>query len=79
MTGARLTAVVWREGRRYVSHCPELGVASYGSGPREAVEALREAVELYLANAKELGILDDIEPAINAAERYTTSFDVAIT
>jgi len=78
MENARLTAVVWREGEEYVSHCPELGVASYGSDPGRAVEALREAVELYLANAKELGMLDDIAPAINAAERYTTCFDVAI-
>jgi predicted RNA methylase len=78
MANVRLTAVVWREGRRYVSQCPELGVASYGDRPWEAVEALREAVELYLANAKELGMLGDIEPVLNAAERYTTSFDVAI-
>lgn len=78
MANARLTAVVWREGRRYVSQCPELGVASYGKRPGEAVEALREAVELYLENAKALGMLEDIEPVLNTAERYTTSFDVAI-
>ncbi len=78
MTNVRLTAIVWREGSGYVSQCPELGVASYGDGPREAVEALREAAELYLANAKALGMLDEIEPALNAAERYTTSIDVAI-
>jgi len=78
MASVRLTAVVWREGRRYVSQCPELGVASFGNDPREAVKALREAVELYLENAKALGMLEDIEPALNTAERYTTSFDVAI-
>jgi len=55
-----------------------LGVASYGDGPREAVEALRQAAELYLANAKALGMLDEIEPALHAAERYATSIDVAI-
>jgi len=47
------TAVVWRESEGYVSKCPELGVASCGDSFDEAVSNLREAVELYLQNAKE--------------------------
>lgn len=49
-----LTAVIWPEGKQYVSRCPELGVASYGKTPTAARRALQEAVELYLANAKAL-------------------------
>jgi predicted RNase H-like HicB family nuclease len=50
------TAVVWKETEGYVSKCPELGVASCGDSFEDAVFNLREAVELYLENAKELNI-----------------------
>jgi predicted RNase H-like HicB family nuclease len=72
-----LTAVIWKEGRRYVSKCPELGVASYGATPERARAALEEAVALYVANARKLGILKDIEPALTSNTRYTTALDVA--
>jgi len=55
----RLTAVIWKEGRHYVSKCPELGVASFGRSPESARKALVEAVELYLSNARKLGIMRD--------------------
>lgn len=74
----RLTAVIWKEGRHYVSKCPELGVASYGATPEKARAALEEAVELYVANAKKLGILSDIEPALSSETRYTTPLDIAV-
>ena len=57
MKRMHLTAVVWPEGGRYVSRCPEIGVASHGDTPEAARSALREAIELWLANAKELGLL----------------------
>ena len=49
-----LTAVIWREGKRYVSRCPEIGVASYGRTPLAARRALQEAVDLWLSNARQL-------------------------
>lgn len=52
-----LTATVWEEEGVYVSKCPELGVASCGDTPEEALSNLKEAAELYLDNAKELGLL----------------------
>ncbi len=73
-----LTAVIWKEGKRYVSKCPELGVASYGPTPDKARAALEEAVGLYVANAKKLGLLKDIEPALSSGTRYTTALDVAV-
>jgi len=51
----KLTAVIWREDVGYVSKCSELGVASAGDTVEEALENLKEAVHLYLENAKELG------------------------
>ena len=53
-----LTATVWEEEGAYVSKCPELEVASWGGTPEKALENLKEAVELYLENAGELGLID---------------------
>jgi predicted RNase H-like HicB family nuclease len=78
MTHATLTASIWKEDGAYVSLCPELGVASCGDSPSEAVEMLKEAVELYLENARLLGIWDDIRPALEATQRFTTSMEVTV-
>jgi len=73
-----LTAVIWREGDRYVSRCPEIGVASFGDTPDAARRALQEAVELWVANARELGMLDEIGPSVEQPERYTAPMEVAL-
>ena len=73
-----LTAVIWPEGKRYVSRCPEIGVASYGRTPADARSALREAVELWLSNAKKLGLMDDVCPTLESKERYTAPLEVAV-
>ena len=59
-----LTATIWDEEGVYVSKCPELGVASCGDTPEEALSNLKEAVELYLDNARELGIIEDVTTAL---------------
>jgi len=73
-----LTAVIWPEGNRYVSHCPEIGVASYGRTPSAARRALREAVELWLGDARKLGLLAEISETLETEERYATPFEVAV-
>jgi len=78
MVHYHLTAVIWKEGNRYVSKCPELGVASYGSTPEQARAALGEAVSLYLMNAKRLGLLADVDPVLRAETRYTTPLEIAL-
>jgi predicted RNase H-like HicB family nuclease len=40
-------ATVWREGSWYVSQCLEIDVASQGATEEEALENLREALELH--------------------------------
>ncbi len=74
---AKLTGVLWHEGNLIVSKCPELGVASCGETVEEALENLREAVTLYLENARELGLLTHI-PALIESERFTTQFEVTL-
>jgi len=69
------TAVVWRESEGYVSKCPELGVASCGDSFDEAVSNLREAVELYLQNAKELNLIPEIEESLTVKEKFTAHLE----
>ena len=44
----KLSAIIHKEGKWYVSLCPELDVASQGKTIEEAIRNLQEAVELYL-------------------------------
>lgn len=43
----RFTASVWREGEWFVAQCLEVDVASQGETETQALENLREALELY--------------------------------
>ncbi len=40
--------LVWQEDKWYVARCLELAVASQGKTKKEALDNLREAVDLYL-------------------------------
>lgn len=72
------TAVVWKEANDYVSKCPELGVASCGASFDESVSNLREAVELYLENAKELDIIDEVEESLTTKEKFTAHLEAIL-
>ncbi|MCD4843922.1 MAG: type II toxin-antitoxin system HicB family antitoxin [Methanosarcinales archaeon] len=73
-----VTAVIWQEDDVYVSKCPELEVASAGDTPQEALENLKEAVELYIENAKILGILDDFTASIQTSNKFTSNIGVVV-
>jgi predicted RNase H-like HicB family nuclease len=73
-----MTAVIWKEGSAYVLKCPETGVASCGDTPEDALQNLKEAVELYLENAKRLGMLREIHDTLAAREKFTTSFAASV-
>ena len=73
-----LTAVIWQEGVDFVSLCPELGVSSCGSTLEEATSMLKEAVDLFLENARELDMLDATLEGLSSEHRWTTSFRVAV-
>ncbi len=70
MKNYRLTAVIWQEGKKFVSKCPELGVASFGNSPVDAGRALQEAVELYMSNAKKLGLISNRIDMERHGERF---------
>ena len=78
VTTVELGALVWQEGSAFVSLCPELGVASAGKTPDDAIRMLREAVDLYLESARLLGITDEIDLVVNSPYRVESRIDVAI-
>lgn len=57
-----ITPIIWKEYDAYISKCSELEIASVGNSPQESLENLREAVELYVENARALGIFDNNAP-----------------
>jgi predicted RNase H-like HicB family nuclease len=58
----RLTATIWKEPEEYVARCSELGVASAGDSPSEALVNLKEATELYVENRILIGDLIPVKP-----------------
>lgn len=65
----RFSAVIQKEGKWYVSWCPELDIASQGETIEEAIENLKEAIELYL---------EDEDAQIPAAGQvFTTTIEVS--
>jgi len=53
METTTLHSTIWKEGNLYVDRCLEVNVASQGKTHDEAVNNLREALELYLEDSKE--------------------------
>lgn len=68
-----LTANIWREDEGYVSHCPELDIASQGDTVEEARANLKEAVDLFFEAADSTEIAERLKP-----EMYVTSLEVNI-
>lgn len=67
----RLSAVISKEEGEYVAFCPELDVASQGDSIEEALANLKEAVELYLEDEKDIK-LSDMAP-------FVTTFEVKVS
>lgn len=43
----QLENIVWKEGKYYVAQCLNVEVSSFGNSKDEALENLKEALELY--------------------------------
>ena len=69
----QLTAIIEREGKLYVSLCPELDIASQGSTIEEARSNLREAIELFFECASP----DEVKSRFHD-EVYVTQLEVSI-
>jgi predicted RNase H-like HicB family nuclease len=53
-------AEVWPEGGQYVARANPFNVMSCGDTRQQALDALSEAVELFLETAQEMGTLETI-------------------
>lgn len=52
MDNAIFHSLVWREGKYFVAKCLEIEVASQGKTKKEALENLKEALDLYFEDEK---------------------------
>lgn len=57
----------------YSAYCPELGVASQGETIEEAEANLKEACELYIESAKDVGILDKVLEDVGISKKKPIS------
>ena len=44
--------IVWKEGKYYVAQCLNVDISSFGKTKKEALENLKEALELYFEDIK---------------------------
>jgi predicted RNase H-like HicB family nuclease len=56
----RFTTQIFKEGRSFVAHTPELDVSSCGGTKDRALKNLKEAVRLFLEEAGNMGTLNQI-------------------
>jgi len=56
----QFTTQIFKEGRTYVAHTPELDVSSCGGTQERALRNLKEAVRLFLEEADKMGTLNQI-------------------
>ena len=68
-----LTANIWREGEGYVSHRPELNIASQGDTVEEATANLQEAIDLFFEAADSAKVAERLKP-----EMYVTTLEVNV-
>lgn len=69
----QLTAIIEREGDRYVALCPELDIASQGTSIEQARANLKEALELFFETADPVEIKTRLHDDI-----FVTRVEVAI-
>ena len=69
----QLTAIIGQEGDGYVSLCPELDMASQGDIAENALDNLREALELFFESAPQ----EEVEKRPRT-EVYVTQVEVAV-
>jgi predicted RNase H-like HicB family nuclease len=75
-----VTFEVEREDDQYVSHCPELDVASYGDSVEDAIAHLKDAVLLYLDTVERDGDRERVfrDRGIKIEERQEAAYTVRV-
>jgi len=60
MKRLNLKTIIWKEGEHYVAQCLNVDVSSFGSTQKEAMENIKEALELYFEN-KPVSAVPEVE------------------
>jgi predicted RNase H-like HicB family nuclease len=66
------TSRIFKEGRMFVAHTPELDISSCATTKTKALENLREAVRLFLEEAERRGSLQQILKEAGFSQRNRT-------
>lgn len=64
----QFSAVITKEGDYYIASCPELDIASQGKKVEEALNNLKEAIELYLEDEDAKIPRQDFRPLVTLIE-----------
>ena len=66
-----LKNIVWQEGKHYVAQCLNVDVSSFGENRQEALDNLKEALELFFEDASpdQIQQIDNPEIVITSLER----------
>jgi predicted RNase H-like HicB family nuclease len=64
----QFSTVITTENRLYVAHCPELDIASQGETIEDAIQNLKEAIELYLEDEDAEIEATDFKPMVTLIE-----------
>ena len=67
----QFTTQIFKEGRTYVAHTPELDVSSCGGTKDKALKNLKEAVTLFFEEAERMGTLERILEEAGYIKRRT--------
>ncbi len=69
------TIQIFREGKMFIAHNPELKVSSCGNSLEEAKLNLRDAISGFLKSVKKLGTLQEILEEAGFVQRRNQWFD----
>lgn len=75
---SNLSALIDKDGAWFVSHCPELGVASQGKTRIEAHRMLSEAVKLWLETASAAEVRRRLKRGVGARSLQLQRFRAAL-
>lgn len=62
MKTLNLANIVWKEGKYYVSQCLNVDISSFGKTQKQALDNLKEALDLYF---EEANVSRNIKPIKN--------------
>jgi len=70
MKKINLKNILWKEGKYFVAQCLNVDVSSFGKNKKEALDNLREALELYFDDIQQPSAVLKIEKPEIVAQNF---------